>query len=155
STEADIRAGLGRLPRLIDAQSLGHQLFVAISADGVSCTRCGGTAGSIRATRRSAQSETMPRATPYPRLTSSRRNRPTAAIPGRPQSGSLKQRQILTMSSSRIAPRRSPATIFGSHQLSNTAAESQGITNSIHLIGSHCKPWRDCTNEERLDGENG
>src|SRR5215468_6472010 len=30
-----------------------------------------------------------------------------------------------------------------------------GVTNPIHLIGSHCKPWRDCTNEERLDGENG
>ncbi|APV51646.1 HNH endonuclease [Betaproteobacteria bacterium GR16-43] len=24
-----------------------------------------------------------------------------------------------------------------------------------HLIASHCKPWRDCSNEERLDGENG
>jgi len=24
-----------------------------------------------------------------------------------------------------------------------------------HLRASHCKPWRDCTNEERLDGENG
>jgi putative restriction endonuclease len=25
----------------------------------------------------------------------------------------------------------------------------------VHLIGSHCKPWRDSTNEERLNGENG
>ncbi|EQD56083.1 hypothetical protein B1B_09082 [mine drainage metagenome] len=24
-----------------------------------------------------------------------------------------------------------------------------------HLVASHCKPWRDATNEERLDGENG
>ncbi|MCQ9617926.1 hypothetical protein L1889_15650 [Paenalcaligenes niemegkensis] len=24
-----------------------------------------------------------------------------------------------------------------------------------HLRASHCKPWRDATNEERLDGENG
>jgi hypothetical protein len=24
-----------------------------------------------------------------------------------------------------------------------------------HLIASHCKPWRDSTNNERLDGENG
>jgi putative restriction endonuclease len=24
-----------------------------------------------------------------------------------------------------------------------------------HLRASHCKPWRDCTNKERLDGENG
>ncbi len=25
----------------------------------------------------------------------------------------------------------------------------------MHLIASHCKPWRDSTNEERLNGENG
>jgi putative restriction endonuclease len=30
-----------------------------------------------------------------------------------------------------------------------------GVTNPVHLIESHCKPWRDSTNEERLDGENG
>jgi len=24
-----------------------------------------------------------------------------------------------------------------------------------HLVASHCKPWRDSTNGERLDGENG
>jgi len=30
-----------------------------------------------------------------------------------------------------------------------------GVTNPVHLIASHCKPWRDATNAERLDGENG
>ena len=25
----------------------------------------------------------------------------------------------------------------------------------MHLIASHCKPWRDSNNQERLDGENG
>jgi hypothetical protein len=31
-----------------------------------------------------------------------------------------------------------------------------GVTNAVHLIASHCKPWRDCkTNDERLNGENG
>ncbi len=31
-----------------------------------------------------------------------------------------------------------------------------GVDNPIHLVASHCKPWRDCeSNEERLDGENG
>jgi hypothetical protein len=30
-----------------------------------------------------------------------------------------------------------------------------GVANPVHLIASHCKPWRDSTNEERLDGENG
>ncbi len=30
-----------------------------------------------------------------------------------------------------------------------------GVHNGLHLIGSHIKPWRHGTNEERLDGENG
>lgn len=30
-----------------------------------------------------------------------------------------------------------------------------GVENPTHLVASHCKPWRDATNEERLDGENG
>jgi hypothetical protein len=29
------------------------------------------------------------------------------------------------------------------------------VDNPTHLIASHCKPWRDATNEERLNGENG
>lgn len=29
------------------------------------------------------------------------------------------------------------------------------VDNLTHLIASHCKPWRDASNEERLDGENG
>jgi hypothetical protein len=30
-----------------------------------------------------------------------------------------------------------------------------GVGNPVHLVASHCKPWRDATNAERLDGENG
>jgi HNH endonuclease len=30
-----------------------------------------------------------------------------------------------------------------------------GVDNPVHLIASHCKPWRDSSNDERLDGENG
>jgi hypothetical protein len=30
-----------------------------------------------------------------------------------------------------------------------------GVSNLAHLIASHCKPWRDASNEERLNGENG
>jgi putative restriction endonuclease len=30
-----------------------------------------------------------------------------------------------------------------------------GVSNPEHLRASHCKPWRDSSNEERLDGENG
>jgi putative restriction endonuclease len=29
------------------------------------------------------------------------------------------------------------------------------VENPVHLVASHCKPWRDSTNEERLNGENG
>ncbi|MBU6435542.1 MAG: HNH endonuclease, partial [Nitrospirae bacterium] len=29
------------------------------------------------------------------------------------------------------------------------------VNRPKHLIASHCKPWRDSTNNERLDGENG
>jgi putative restriction endonuclease len=30
-----------------------------------------------------------------------------------------------------------------------------GVENPVHLRASHCKPWRDSDNRERLDGENG
>lgn len=30
-----------------------------------------------------------------------------------------------------------------------------GVENPAHLIASHCKPWRDSNNHERLNGENG
>jgi hypothetical protein len=30
-----------------------------------------------------------------------------------------------------------------------------GVANPVHLVASHCKPWRDANNEERLNGENG
>lgn len=30
-----------------------------------------------------------------------------------------------------------------------------GVSNPVHLVASHCKPWRDCDNAERLNGENG
>lgn len=29
------------------------------------------------------------------------------------------------------------------------------VDNPTHLLASHCKPWRDSSNEERLNGENG
>lgn len=29
------------------------------------------------------------------------------------------------------------------------------VDNPMHLVASHTKPWRDCTNEERLNPENG
>jgi hypothetical protein len=36
-----------------------------------------------------------------------------------------------------------------------TKCRITGINNPFHLVASHCKPWRDSSNDERLDGENG
>ncbi len=36
-----------------------------------------------------------------------------------------------------------------------TRCRVTGVTNPIHLRASHCKPWRDSDNQERLNGENG
>lgn len=36
-----------------------------------------------------------------------------------------------------------------------SACRITGVTESQHLIASHTKPWRDSTNEQRLDPENG
>lgn len=30
-----------------------------------------------------------------------------------------------------------------------------GVDKLVHLVASHCKPWRHATHDERLDGENG
>jgi hypothetical protein len=35
------------------------------------------------------------------------------------------------------------------------ACRITGVNRVEHLRASHCKPWRDSNNEERLDGENG
>lgn len=36
-----------------------------------------------------------------------------------------------------------------------TRCRITGVDNPSHLLASHCKPWRDSSNEERLNGENG
>jgi putative restriction endonuclease len=36
-----------------------------------------------------------------------------------------------------------------------TRCRITGVENPAHLVASHCKPWRDSSNEERLNGENG
>jgi putative restriction endonuclease len=36
-----------------------------------------------------------------------------------------------------------------------TRCRITGVSNLSHLLASHCKPWRDSSNEERLNGENG
>jgi putative restriction endonuclease len=36
-----------------------------------------------------------------------------------------------------------------------TRCRITGVENPTHLVASHCKPWRDSSNDERLNGENG
>jgi hypothetical protein len=36
-----------------------------------------------------------------------------------------------------------------------TKCRVTGVENPVHLVASDCKPWRDSTNEERLNGDNG
>lgn len=36
-----------------------------------------------------------------------------------------------------------------------TKCRITGVDRPTHLVASHCKPWRDSSNDERLDGENG
>jgi hypothetical protein len=36
-----------------------------------------------------------------------------------------------------------------------TRCRITGVENPVHLVASHCKPWRDSSNDERLNGENG
>ncbi|MGJ5819951.1 HNH endonuclease [Paludibaculum fermentans] len=36
-----------------------------------------------------------------------------------------------------------------------TQCRITGVDKVDHLVASHCKPWRDSSNEERLNGENG
>jgi putative restriction endonuclease len=36
-----------------------------------------------------------------------------------------------------------------------TRCRITGVDNPNYLLASHCKPWRDSSNEERLNGENG
>ena len=36
-----------------------------------------------------------------------------------------------------------------------TRCRITGVENPVHLNASHCKLWRDSSNDERLNGENG
>ena len=50
-----------------------------------------------------------------------------------------------------------PALRLDPHRLREIegACRITGVTRVEHLRASHCKPWRDSSNEERLDGANG
>ncbi|MCW5654289.1 HNH endonuclease signature motif containing protein [Hydrogenophaga sp.] len=54
-----------------------------------------------------------------------------------------------------VLARRGQGVFKGRVMAIERACRLTGVTREEHLRASHCKPWRDATNEERLDGENG
>lgn len=54
-----------------------------------------------------------------------------------------------------IVARRGQGLFRSRVQLFESRCRITGVDRPEHLRASHTKPWRDATNEERLDGENG
>ena len=54
-----------------------------------------------------------------------------------------------------VLARRGQGLFRANVQRVERACRVTKVDRSEHLIASHAKPWRDSTNEERLDGENG
>ncbi|MGH8377342.1 MAG: HNH endonuclease [Gammaproteobacteria bacterium] len=60
-----------------------------------------------------------------------------------------------TEKSALILARRGQGVFKQRVSLIEHACRVTKVDRPEHLTASHCKPWRDSTNEERLDGENG
>jgi hypothetical protein len=54
-----------------------------------------------------------------------------------------------------IQARRGQGQFRANVQQIERACRVTNVERPEHLIASHTKPWRDCANDERLDGENG
>jgi hypothetical protein len=54
-----------------------------------------------------------------------------------------------------ILARRGQGTFKANVMKIERACRITGVSREEHLRASHCKPWRDSSNDERLDGENG
>ena len=54
-----------------------------------------------------------------------------------------------------ILARRGQGAFRSNVQQVERACRITGVDRPEHLIASHCKPWRDSSNDERLNGENG
>lgn len=51
-----------------------------------------------------------------------------------------------------VLARRGQGTFKANVMRIERACRITGVTREEHLRASHCKPWRDSSNEERLDG---
>lgn len=54
-----------------------------------------------------------------------------------------------------VVARRGQGLFRDRVRLRESRCRLTGVDRLEHLRASHCKPWRDSTNEERLDGDNG
>lgn len=54
-----------------------------------------------------------------------------------------------------VVARRGQGRFRTNVQLYESRCRVTGVSRPEHLRASHCKPWRDATNAERLDGRNG
>ncbi len=60
-----------------------------------------------------------------------------------------------TDKTSLIVARRGQGRFRANVQMYESSCRVTGVSRPEHLRASHCKPWRDATNDERLDGHNG
>jgi putative restriction endonuclease len=70
------------------------------------------------------------------------------AIQGRTDIGDTLKQQLTNA-------RRGQGVFRGNVRLNEKACRITGITNPIHLVASHIKPWKDCDDVEKLHGCNG
>lgn len=61
----------------------------------------------------------------------------------------------LTQKSQLVSARRGQGIFKANVRLNETGCRVTGVTDPRFLIASHIKPWRDCTDQEKLDGCNG
>ena len=69
-------------------------------------------------------------------------------VQGRTDIGEPQKQQL-------VLARRGQGVFKANVRLNETRCRVTGVTDPRYLIASHIKPWRDCTDQEKLDGCNG
>lgn len=70
------------------------------------------------------------------------------AVQGRTDIGETQKQQL-------VLARRGQGVFKANVRLNETRCRLTGVSDPSYLIASHIKPWRDCTDPEKLDGCNG
>ena len=136
-------------PREIFASSAKWKWAAIRLSDGGTCTACRSPDGLIGARSRAAVAVTARDVKPILRMTlmfgSARLEQAVANDSGIPRNRSVGDHPCAEWA----------RAIQGSGEQDRDPMPDHGVENPVHLVASHCKPWRDATNEERLNGENG